>query len=95
MGKPWTPAEDKYVRQRYGKVAVQEIATALGRTIPAVRNRAQAIGAAPRHPSYTRLVANSASRRRFPAGVRDWLLSGGGVARVGKIYYTRRSSRPE
>jgi hypothetical protein len=42
----WTPADDAYVREAYGRVPVAQIAERLGRTVPAVWRRARDLGVA-------------------------------------------------
>ena len=71
----WTTEEDAYIRQRYGKATAREIATVLGRSLSATRTRARRIGAASKQPDVKRLRVE----KRFPEGLRDWLMgvSGG------------------
>lgn len=42
--RPWSPVEDKYLRDNWGKASSKELAAALGRSQSAVQKRAQAIG---------------------------------------------------
>ena len=66
----WTTEEDAYIRQRYGKATAREIATVLGRSLSATRTRARRIGAASKQPDVKRLRVE----KRFPEGLRDWLM---------------------
>ena len=70
MRRRWTAEEDRYVRQRYGKATAREIATVLGRSLSATRTRARRIGAASKQPDVKRLRVE----KRFPEGLRDWLM---------------------
>ncbi len=51
--RPWSPREDAYLRRNYGKVSADELAKRLGRTMCAIRLRAQLVGIAERHPRWT------------------------------------------
>ncbi len=43
-GEPWTEVQEQVLREAFGKVPVERIAKALGRTVKAVEVRAKAIG---------------------------------------------------
>lgn len=45
-GKPWTTDEIRYLRQKYGKCAVKDMAKVLGRSEKSIRNRAKMDGLA-------------------------------------------------
>lgn len=41
---PWTPEEEEFVRECYGKMPVKEIARILGRKVPMVYSKANDMG---------------------------------------------------
>jgi len=43
-GTPWTPDEEEFVRECYGKMPVKEIARVLGRKVPMVYSKANEMG---------------------------------------------------
>lgn len=41
---PWTPEEEEFVRQHYGKMPTKDIAKALGRKVPMVYSKVNYMG---------------------------------------------------
>ena len=69
MSSKWTPEALTFLQQNYGKMPSTELAAALGKTKASVRGKASRLGL-----KFFPEREKPASKRKFPQGLRDYLM---------------------